>query len=121
MKTWMKLLPVPVVLGLLAMQPQSEQGSQDPNVADIVQIMPMTEMHYVDMQGKSIVVPSRNVFEVRMIEDVAQGIRIELLYDNGDYSLIDAQALHILRSGKEPLDVRFVRSMRSRMRYPKMR
>jgi len=121
MKTWLKLLPVPVVLGLLAMMPQSDQGTQDPNVADIVQVMQMTELHYVDMQGKSTVVPSRNVFEVRMLEDVPQGIRIELLYDNGDYSLIDAQAVHILRSGKEPMDVRFVRSVRSRMRFPKTR
>lgn len=121
MKTWMKLLPVPAALGLLAMTPQSDQGPQDPNVSDTVQVMQMTELHYVDMQGKSTVVPSRNVFEVRMLEDVPQGIRIELLYDNGDYSLIDAQSLHILRNGKEPMDVRFVRSVRSRMRFPKTR
>ena len=120
MKTWLKLLPVPVVLGLLAMMPQSDQGSQDPNVADIVQVMQMSELHYVDLQGKSIVVPSRNVFEVRMLEDVPQGIRIELLYDNGDYSLIDAQAFHILRNSGSTREVRLVRGKQSRMRFPKL-
>jgi len=120
MKTWQVLLPLPFVVGLLAMMPQSSQGIQDPAVADIVNVMQMSELHYVDLQGNKSVVPSRNVFEVRLLEDTERGMRFELIYDNGDYSLIDAQAIHILRAGKDPMDVRFVRSSRSRMRFPKL-
>ncbi|MEQ1633194.1 MAG: hypothetical protein ABL997_12525 [Planctomycetota bacterium] len=120
MKTWQVLLPVPCVLALLAMAPQNPQGTQDPAVTDIANVMAVSELQYVDLQGKTSVVPSRNVFEVRMLEDTERGMRIEILYDNGDYSLIDAQALHILRSGKDTMDVRFVRSTRSRMRFPKL-
>lgn len=121
MKTWQMLLPIPFVVALLAMMPQSDQGMQDPNAADVVQVLSMTELHYVDLQGKSNVIPSRNVFEVRLLDDSPQHMRFELLYENGDYSLIEAQGLHILRTGKESMDVRFVRSVRSRMRFPKMR
>ncbi len=121
MKTWQVLLPVPCVLALLAMVPQDPQGTQDPSVTDVSNVMQVSELQYVDLQGKTSVVPSRNVFEVRLLEDTERGMRIEILYDNGDYSLIDAQAMHILRSGKDPMDVRFVRSARSRMRFPKMK
>jgi len=120
MKTWQALLPIPCLCFLIAMMPQSPQGTQDPAVADVVQVMQMTEMHYVDMQGKTSVIPSRNVFEVRLLEDTTHGMRFEIVYDNGDYSLIDAQAIHILRTGKDPRDVRFVRSTRARMRFPKL-
>lgn len=120
MKTWKMLLPVPCVVALLAMIPQQPQGSEDPAVADISTVLRISELQYVDLQGKTSVIPSRNVFEVRMLEDVPQGLRLEILYDNGDYSLIDAQALHVLRSGRDPMDVRFVRSRRARMRFPKL-
>jgi hypothetical protein len=120
MKTWQALLPIPCLCVLVAMMPQS-QGTQDPAVADVVQVMQMSEMHYVDMQGKTSVIPSRNVLEVRLLEDTTQGMRFEIVYENGDYSLIDAQAIHLLRTGKDAMDVRFVRSTRARMRFPKLR
>ncbi len=120
MKTWKMLLPIPCVVALVAMMPQVPQGTEDPAVTDISTILRVSEMQYVDLQGKTSVIPSRNVFEVRMLEDTQQGIRLEILYDNGDYSMVDAQALHVLRSGRDPMDVRFVRSRRSRLRFPKL-
>lgn len=120
MKTWQLLLPVPFVVASLAMMPQGPQGTEDPAVTDISTVLHVSELQYVDLQGKTSVVPARNVFEVRMLEDTPQGIRLEILYDNGDYSLIDAQALHVLRSGREPMDVRFVRSRKARQRFPKL-
>jgi hypothetical protein len=114
------LLPVPCVAALLAMMPQDPQGTADPAVTDVTTVLSITELQYVDSQGKTSVIPSRNVFEVRMVEDVPQGLRLEILYDNGDYSLIDAQALHVLRSGRDKMDVRFVRSARARLRFPKL-
>jgi hypothetical protein len=120
MKTWQMLLPIPCVVALLAMMPQIPQGTEDPAVTDIAAVLRISELQYVDLQGKTSVIPSRNVFEVRLLEDTQQGMRLEILYDNGDYSLIDAQALHILRSGRDPMDVRFVRSTRARLRFPKL-
>src|SRR5262245_38186858 len=120
MKTWKMLLPVPCVAALVAMMPQRAQGPEDPAVTDVSTILRVSELQYVDLQGKTSVIPSRNVFEVRMLEDMPQGIRLEILYDNGDYSLVDAQALHVLRSGHEPMDIRFVKSSRARSRYPKL-
>lgn len=121
MKTWQLLLPVPCLAALLAMMPQDPQGSQDPNVTDVSQVLSLSEMQYVDLQGKTSVIPSRNVFEVRLLDDTENGMRLEIVYDNGDYSLIDAQAIHLLRNGKDLMDVRFVRSVRARMRFPKLK
>lgn len=120
MKTWKLLLPIPFVAMLLAMMPQGPQGSEDPAVTDIVTVTRMSELQYVDGTGKVSVVPSRNVVEVRLIDDRQNAIRLEIVYDNGDYSLIDAQAVHILRSGRELMDVRLVRSRQARMRFPKL-
>lgn len=120
MKTWKMLLPLPLAVAAIAMVPQSPQGTEDPAVADISTVLRVTEIQYVDSQGKTSVIPARNIFEVRLLEDAPKGMRLELLYDNGDYSLIDAQALHVLRSGRDPMDVRFVRSARSRLRFPKL-
>lgn len=121
MKTWQLLLPVPCLAVLLAMLPQDPQGTQDPAVTDITQVLSLSELQYVDLQGKTSVIPSRNVFEVRLLEDTEHGMRFELIYDNGDYSLVDAQAIHVLRNGKDQMDVRFVRSARARMRFPKLK
>ncbi|MGE3173329.1 MAG: hypothetical protein AB7O97_11945 [Planctomycetota bacterium] len=120
MKTWKLLLPVPCAAALLAMMPQNPQGTEDPAVTDISTVLRISELQYVDAQGKTSVIPSRNVFEVRLLEDTGERMRLEILYDNGDYSLIDAQALHILRSGRDPMDVRFVRSTSARQRFPKL-
>ena len=120
MNNWKLLLPIPCVVALLAMVPPSPQGSEDPAVTDISRIVRLSELQYVDLQGKTSVVPSRNIVEIRMLDDTSHGIRLELFYENGDYSLIDAQALHVLRSGHEPMDVRFVRSRRARLRFPKL-
>jgi hypothetical protein len=118
MKTWKMLLPVPLALLLLAMMPQEPQAAEDP--ADVSSVMRVSELQYIDHQGKTNVIPSRNVFEVRLLEGTERGMRIEVLYDNGDYSMISAQALHVLRSGRDAMDVRFVRSAPARMRFPKL-
>ena len=71
------------------------------------------------MQGITTVVNARNVVEIRILEDVPQGIRLELFYETGDYSLIDAQAFHLLRNGGSTREVKLVRGKQARMRFPK--
>ncbi|MEO6595177.1 MAG: hypothetical protein ABIP94_10535, partial [Planctomycetota bacterium] len=86
MKAWKFLLPVPV-LAALAMVPQDPQNPGDPALIDQVAIMPLSELQYTSIQGTTNVVSARNVVEIRLFDDHEHAIRLELLYDNGDYSL----------------------------------
>jgi hypothetical protein len=114
------------IAAALSLAPQNQQNAQDPQDVpaqqqpDHVAVITFSEMQYIDLQGKTTVLPARNVAEIRVFDDEQRQIRLELLYDNGDYSLIDAQALHILRNGPLAREVRLVRSPQSRMRFPKL-
>ena len=118
MKAWKLLLTIPVIAAL-AMVPQDPQ-SPDPSLADQASVASISELEYVNLQGTANVVSARNVVEIRLVEDHTQHIRLELLYENGDYSLIDAQGFHLLRNGPSAREVRLVRGRQARMRFPKL-
>jgi hypothetical protein len=104
------------------MLPQNPHGT-DPAPAQStgqVQVVQNTGLEYTDIQGKLVAIPARSVVEIRMPEDSNGSPRFELSYQNGDYSLIQTQAMHLLRSGREPMDVRFFRSTQAQMRLPKL-
>ena len=115
MKAWKLLLPVPV-LAALAMVPQG----QAPAPADPTAIVPLSELQYVNLQGNLTSVSGRSVVEIRLIEDCADHIRIELIYENGDYSLIAAQSFHLLRNVGGTREVKIVRSKTPQMRFPRL-
>lgn len=117
MKCWKLLFAVPVVAAL-AMVPQGQDpGGLAPN--EVSQIVTISELQYVDHQGAKISINARNVVEIRLLEDVSERIRLELYYENQDYSLIDAQAFHLLRTGQSTREVKLVRGLQSTMRFPK--
>lgn len=118
MNAWKLLLPVPV-LAAVALVPQNPNPG-DPSLADQVSVVPISELQYINPQGATTVVTARNVVEIRLIEDYAQSIRLELVYENGDYSLIDAQSFHLLRNGGSTREVKLVRGKQARMRFPKL-
>ncbi|MCA8951387.1 MAG: hypothetical protein KDE27_17905 [Planctomycetes bacterium] len=120
MKYWKLLLAVPVVaaLAMVPQDPSRAGGAGDPSLDDIAHVLPISELQYVTRQGQTTVVSARNVVEIRLIDDLPEGIRLELYYDNGDYSLIDAQAFHLLRAGQSTREVKLVRGKQSRMRFP---
>lgn len=118
MNAWKLLLPVPVVAAL-AMTPQ-DPTPVDPTVADISAVATISELTYVNLQGTPTVVPARNVVEIRFLDDHDEHIRLELVYENGDYSLVHAQAFHLIRSGNSPREVRLVRGKQTRMRFPRL-
>lgn len=118
MKAWKLVLPIPVVAAM-AMMPQGQQPG-DPALADQTTVITMTELQYVTQQGNTQAISARNVVEIRMLEDHEHSIRLELVYDNGDYSLIDAQAFHILRNSGTSREVRLVRGKQTRMRFPRL-
>lgn len=121
MKAWKLLLFVPV-LAALAMVPQEPQApaAAAAESADVTAVVSLAELRYVDMQGNSQTVPARNVTEIRFFDDNSQRVRLELSYENGDYSLVDAQAFHLLRAGASTREVRLVRSKSQRMRFPRL-
>lgn len=116
MKAWKLLLLVPV-LAAIAMVPQDPPPAAE---ADVTAVVAICELQYVDMQGVRVVVPARNVVEIRFFDDPAPRLRIELTYENGDYSLVDVEAFHLLRSGTSSREVRLVRGKQGRMRFPKL-
>ncbi|MCK5942411.1 MAG: hypothetical protein KAI24_10610 [Planctomycetes bacterium] len=120
MKASLLFLSLPIAAALAFAPSQSgSQDPQDPKPENIV-VLPISEVQYVDLQGTLKVVPARNVVEVRVFDDQPHSVRLELLYENGDYSLIDAQAMHILRKNGASRDVRLVRTQRSTMRFPRL-
>lgn len=119
MKAWKTLFVVPAVAAL-AMVPQDPQNTNNPETADQSAVLSISEMQYTTSQGGTVSVSARNVVEIRLLDDHERSIRLELLYDNGDYSLIDAQTFHLLRNGPSTREVRLVRGKSSRMRFPKL-
>jgi hypothetical protein len=117
-KAWKLLVLVPAVAAL-AMVPQdpSPAPADAPEPSTTASI---TELQYVNLQGTTQVVTARQVVEIRFLEDHPHHIRLELVYENGDYSLIDAQAFHLLRSGPSAREVRLVRGKQARMRFPRL-
>jgi len=118
-KVWKLLLPVPVVAAL-AMVPQDPLSPADTANQEQVSIATISELQYVNLQGAAVSVPARNVVEIRLLEDVDMPIRIELLYDNGDYSLVNTQAFHLLRNNGSTREVRLVRARNGKMRFPRL-
>jgi hypothetical protein len=118
-KAWKFLLPVPVVAAL-AMVPQDPQPAVTPAVPENSTVVSLSELQYVNLQGTATVVSARLVVEIRLLEERGEHVRIELLYENGDYSLIDAQAFHLLRNGTSSREVKLVRCKSDQMRFPRL-
>ncbi|HEX5054609.1 MAG TPA: hypothetical protein VFZ65_22725 [Planctomycetota bacterium] len=118
MKAWKFLLPIPVLAGL-AMVPQDPPKPADP-AADQTAITQLSELQYTNLQGTPTVVSARDVVEIRFLEDNEHVIRLELVYENGNYSLIDAQSFHLLRTGGFTREVKLVRTKRGGMRFPRL-
>jgi hypothetical protein len=116
MKVWKLLLPVPF-LAALSMVPQGQEKPAPDETAVVIQ---MSELRYTTQDGATQAVSARNVVEVRLLTDLAPGIRLELLYDNGDYSMIDAQAFHLLRNAGGTREVKLVRGKVEQMRFPRL-
>ncbi|GAB4135933.1 MAG: hypothetical protein Fur0037_00020 [Planctomycetota bacterium] len=118
MKTVLKLLPVPLLFALFAMVPQAPGSAE---AKDVTAVLAVSQVQYVDMAGNTVSLAARGVLEMRVLEDAGEHIRLEILYQNGDYSLVETQGLHVLRSGQDMQDVRFTRTKRDRILFPFIR
>ncbi|MBL9079277.1 MAG: hypothetical protein JNL08_17380 [Planctomycetes bacterium] len=116
MKAWKLLFAVPFVVAALAMVPQG----QDKPGEDFAVIATLSELHYTTPDGQTKVVGSRELVEIRVLTDHTPGIRLELVYDNGDYSMVDAQSFHLLRNAGSTREVKLIRGHMAQMRFPKL-
>ncbi|MBX3462641.1 MAG: hypothetical protein KF830_05690 [Planctomycetes bacterium] len=121
MNAWTLLLPIPLVAAVTFVPGAAPpQGPEKPAGDDVTAVVQLSELHYTTPDGVSKVVPGRSVVEIRVLTDAESHIRLELLYDNGDYSLIDALAMHLLRNRGGSHEVRLVRGRSEKMRFPRL-
>lgn len=110
------LVPLLAALAMVPQDPPPAPGSPDPTT-----VVTMSELQYINQLGVSVSVPARSVVEIRLLEEHEQHIRLELLYDNGDYSLLATQGFHLLRNnGGSTREVRLVRGKKANMRFPRL-
>ena len=119
MKATLLYLSIPLAAAL-ALSPAPSLPSQDPQnpEAENVKVMPISALSYTTANGERQIIRAEKIVEIRLFDDHSHSVRIELLYENGDYSLIDAQQFNIMRRTGSPRDVRLVRTQRSKMRFP---
>lgn len=55
---------------------------------------------YTDTGGRTTSVQARDLIEVRLLHGQQEHMRLELLYQNGDYSMVDAHAFHLVRKSE---------------------
>lgn len=117
---WKVLVPVSIAVALLAMVPQ---GPDVPGQTqeDITSLASFDTFRYVDRMGQSNDIASRNLISVRVLEGLPEGLRLEIHYVNGDYSLVDVNGFHLLRAGRDVQEVRMIRSRHDRMAFPRAR
>ncbi|MBL8755906.1 MAG: hypothetical protein JNK15_21605 [Planctomycetes bacterium] len=118
MKAWSIAVPA-LAITALAMVPQ-DPNSADPSLVDQSAVASISELNYINLQGTSVNVPARSVVEIRFLDDAGEHIRLELLYENGDYSLLTVQGFHLLRNNGSAREVRLVRGKSTRMRFPRL-
>lgn len=118
MNAWSLMLPLPLAALFLA-APQAPQDPDPKNLEATTAVVSLSELQFTTQQGATQSVSARNVVEIRLLEDQSR-IRLELVYENGDYSMIDAQSFHLLRNAGGAREVRLVRSRTAGMRFPKL-
>jgi len=115
MTHWKLLIAVPV-LAAIAMVPQGESVATPPT--EISHVVSISELQYRTPDGKTTTVSAKNVVEIRLIDDITDNIRLELYYENRDYSLVEVVGFDLLRSGGVTREIRLVRGQQTSMRFP---
>lgn len=115
MRAWKLLLPVPFVAAL-SMMPQGQDKATD----EVAAIVMLSELRYTTPDGASQAISARSVVEIRVLTDLTPWIRLELTFENGDYSMVDAQAFQLLRNAGSTREVKLVRGKVAQMRFPRL-
>ena len=114
-------LPIAAALAFVPNQSAQDPKPVDPNKPEeLTSVISLSKLQVKDMQGLVTNFPARNVVEIRMFDGMTDHIRLELLYENGDYTLMDVQAMHLLRNDGSTRDVKLIRTKANRMRFPRL-
>ena len=120
MKASLLFLSLPIAAALAFAPNQSSQDPKPVEPDESSSIISMATLQVKDLQGSISSISAQTVVEIRIFDGINDHIRVELLYENGDYSLIDAQAIHMLRTGGVSRDVKLIRTQPKRMRFPRL-
>lgn len=120
MKAWKLVLPALLVAAAVAMVPQDPQAAAQQTPTEHAAIASLSDLRYMTLQGTEVVVSARTVVEIRVHEERGEHIRLELLYENGDYSMLDTQGFHLLRNGGTAREVKLVRCKQAAVRFPRL-
>jgi hypothetical protein len=78
-----------------------------------------SQLIYTDSSGQQQTILAKNMTSVRLLQVPDDGMRLEILYQNGDYSLIRPQSFHFInRSDASAVEVFVYRSSVNSMAFP---
>lgn len=78
-----------------------------------------SQLVYTDASGASQTIPAKTMTLIRLLQVPDDGLRLEILYENGDYSLIRPQTFHFLtRSDSTSASILVHRSSVASMSFP---
>lgn len=133
MKASLKLLvataSLAAIIPLLAMQdPQQNAGAKGNQIAKNdpfyqETVWSFTVLQYSNLRGDLVEVPARNIAKIWLLKDEDGDLRMELLYQNRDYSSLSIRDFSLIRSSPAAVavDVPVVRTSISGMTFPEMK
>lgn len=82
-----------------------------------------TVLQYTNTKGDLVEIPARNIAKVWLLKDEDGDLRLELLFQNRDYSSVAVRDFSLIRSSPSAVavDVPFVRRSISGMQFPAMK
>ncbi|MBK8980549.1 MAG: hypothetical protein IPM29_31995 [Planctomycetes bacterium] len=103
---------------LLSFAPQDPGEVQDPFRQEMV--WNFAVFQYVDSRGNLVEVPARNISRMWFLATREDRLRIEILYENRDFSSVEVSDFHMIRSSPSAsaVDVPVVRSRFAGMAFP---
>ncbi|MGE0142479.1 MAG: hypothetical protein AB7I19_04390 [Planctomycetota bacterium] len=116
---------VAAVLPLLSMQSPEERREVDAAADPFLQESnwSFTVLQYCNTKGDIVEIPARNIAKVWLLKDEDGDLRLEILFQNRDYSSVAVSDFSLIRSSPSAVavDVPFVRRSIQGMQFPAMK
>ncbi len=96
----------------------AQQGPQDDWRQELV--WNFAVLQYVNARGEMVEVPARNMSRLYVLRGAEDQIRLEILFENRDYSSVETREFHLIRSSAQvsAVDVAVVRDHFGGMAFP---
>lgn len=115
-----------LALALVPFSIAAAVAPQDPQIDDDFRqevVWNFAVLQYVNTRGETVQIPASRLTKVWLLRTVEDRMRLELLYENKDYSQITVDEFHVLRSAPNTsaVDVPVVRAEIDAMAFPAFR